>query len=441
MKISQQALDSITTKGSSKMILPLVPEKVKYKKEQMMSFRLRTDPAVDTSPTYDLYVPFVTGTEDLRACISFIQNIKKVCIGMNVTTAPAKHQMTLRVLKDTALTAYQGGVVASRQQRYTEAQSIAYAAARNAPNNGDEAAGLAAAAPVRLGDFIDIDWGTGLNSLCTYMSPYKVLQRVKTQLRRHTRKPTDMTIREFYNHFTRINTVELAMLPPLFTPAQSLTEDEVLDIFIYATPSSWQREMERQGFDPYLNTILDTINFAERIEAAESKDQGSAPNKSQANKSSSKKKSGYKSGGSAKKPENSDGFSCLHHGPNGTHDTDDCIFLKNQSKRAKTDRSSSGNDYGSKNKVWSREATDNRNKNKKDLAAFMRKTIRKELHAISKKRKSDDDEESLNNVESDNESFGDIDLGELNYADMADLKIDDDESEIDLDLSDGEVMN
>ena len=54
------------------------------------------------------------------------------------------------------------------------------------------------------------------------------------------------------------------MLPPLFSAAQSLTDDEVLDVFIYATLSSWQREMERQGFDPYVNSIIDTINFAER---------------------------------------------------------------------------------------------------------------------------------------------------------------------------------
>ena len=245
MKIGQKALDHVVSqKRSSTMILPLVPEKVKYKKEQMMSFRLRTSPADADSTTYDMYVPYVTGTEDLRACLTFIQNINKVCVGMNVTTPPAKDQMTICALKDTALTAYQGGINLLRQDRHTAARTVAYEASIA---NGDTLAEARAASnAVDLGDYINTDWIGGLNALIDYMAPYKVLQRVKTQLRRHTRKPTDMTIREFYNHFTRINTQELAMLPPDHDPAQSLTEDEVIDILVFATPSSWQREMERR---------------------------------------------------------------------------------------------------------------------------------------------------------------------------------------------------
>ena len=141
------------------------------------------------------------------------------------------------------------------------------------------------------------------------------------------------------------------MLPPLHDAAQSLTEDEVIDILIYATPSSWQCEMEHQGFDPYVHDIVNAIDFAEQIEAAESKDQNSSPSKAHNNKSSFKKKSGYKSGRSPEKTGNSEGFHCLHHGPNRTHDTNDCIFLQNQSKRAKTGQSSSGKDYGSQGLV------------------------------------------------------------------------------------------
>ena len=445
MKISSNAPTAAATNWKNQTILPLVPETVKYKKEQMMSFRLRTAPADADSPTYDVYVPYVTGSEDLRACLTFMQSIAKVCTGMNVLTGPNKHEMTVRCLKDTALTAYQGGIDKNRVDRQLiERGRINQLGLDNGDDQPTRDADMLA---VVLGPYEGLDWAAGLEALCAYMAPYKVLSRVKLQLRRHTRKPADMTIREFYNHFCRINLTELAMLPPLHNATQCLEEDEVIDIIIYAMPSSWVQEMERQGHDPTINPIIDTIDFAERIEAAESPDQHKSPSKSGYSKNSSKKKSGSPKNGNSGSG-GSDGYYCLHHGNNTSHETNDCIFLANQSKKAK-----SGSNWrdegivklnhkyssGSKNKSWTRGADADRDKNKKDLATFMRQQVRKEMNAYSKKRKSGD-AGSLNNVESDDE--GTIDLGELNYADMGDLKIDSDDSSVDLDLDieDGECM-
>jgi hypothetical protein len=42
-----------------------------------------------------------------------------------------------------------------------------------------------------------------------YCSPYKVLARVKRQLRRHSRKPADMSVNEYFTAIQRINNEEI----------------------------------------------------------------------------------------------------------------------------------------------------------------------------------------------------------------------------------------
>ena len=50
------------------------------------------------------------------------------------------------------------------------------------------------------------------------------------------------------------------MLPP-FEDNQSLANDEVLEIFQYAIPSSWNKEMRRQGFDPLKQSLKEFISI------------------------------------------------------------------------------------------------------------------------------------------------------------------------------------
>ena len=54
-----------TPKTAEIPLLPLVPEKVKYSKEDRIVFKLRVTPGEATSPTYDYVVPKLTGNEGL----------------------------------------------------------------------------------------------------------------------------------------------------------------------------------------------------------------------------------------------------------------------------------------------------------------------------------------------------------------------------------------
>ena len=73
-----------------------------------------------------------------------------------------------------------------------------------------------------------------------------------------------MKVRDYVSHVTHINDQELPMVPP-FSMANSLSDDEILDIILYGTPKSWQAEMDRQGFDPLDNTLQEVMQFLERI--------------------------------------------------------------------------------------------------------------------------------------------------------------------------------
>ena len=108
----------------------------------------------------------------------------------------------------------------------------------------------------------------GLDGVIKSMTPAKALQRVKRYLRRECRKPNEMKMRVYTQHIKRINTDDIPRLPP-FDPDQGLSDDEILDIVLYGTPRTWTREMDRQGSEPFLRGLEETIKFMENLETAE----------------------------------------------------------------------------------------------------------------------------------------------------------------------------
>jgi len=157
---------------------------------------------------------------------------------------------------------------------------------------------------------------SALNQLMTGLLPNKVLQRVKRYLRREARKPFDMNIKSYYMNITRINSEEIPKLPPKFDETQSLAEDKIVDILLYGTPKSWQKEMDRQGFAPLGHTPMEVVAFMERIEASEEFDSDNKTTKV-ATSNKGKKKSNDSNGSKGS-------HHCTLHGSNNTHDTSEC---------------------------------------------------------------------------------------------------------------------
>ena len=88
------------------------------------------------------------------------------------------------------------------------------------------------------------------------------------------RKSRDVSVREHVSHVEEINGWSKEFPPPEGSqaPIDPLPPDELCDDLDHGNPSSWQKTMTLQGFDPLANSADEFIAFCERIESAEGSD-------------------------------------------------------------------------------------------------------------------------------------------------------------------------
>ena len=125
-------------------------------------------------------------------------------------------------------------------------------------------------------------------------------------------KPSDVKVRQCYQHLTRVNNEEITGLPPAFDATEKLSDEEMTDIILFGAPRTWQNEMDRQGFDPMEKTPGEVIAFMENIEATEDRPDANKKSNATSEKEAKKpKKSGNSNGGKTK-------HHCAEHGENLT---------------------------------------------------------------------------------------------------------------------------
>ena len=402
--------------------LPLIP--VTRVEEESCSYKLLSNPTKKDSAKYSFTMAVLEGTEDVRAAIQFYSDIHRVYRGLNMGNDPGndqllRAQLTERMLRGSALASFQKSFGDATAVGLAESQMLAVgseAAQGASETDEDYQLRLDAAKTHATYDPKPADLTMALCQIIMEMAPHKALQIQKRWMRRHLRKTREMKVRTFATHLARINDEELPLLPPRFDSAQKLSEDEMIDILVNACPKKWSSDMDRFDFDPLVEGWAKTVDFLSRQEqAAEhegSNDVHVVETKSKKPKTeSSKGKGGTKTTGLKH---------CHYHGWNPTHDSNNCRTLKALGdKEQKKEGSSKPGQF--KNKTWKRQADSGKDKAKKDLAAFVRKTIRAELNAFSKKRKSDDVEEG---------EIDAFDLSGFNYKDMDNLKIESDDDSV-----------
>ena len=122
------------------------------------------------------------------------------------------------------------------------------------------------------------------------------------------RKPSDVKVRQCYQHLTRVNNEEITGLPPAFDDTQKLSDEEMIDIILFGAPRAWQNEMDRQGFDPMEKTPGEVIAFMENIKATEDcPDDNKKSNTTNKKETKKPKKSGNSNSGKTK-------YYCAEHG-------------------------------------------------------------------------------------------------------------------------------
>jgi hypothetical protein len=400
-----------------KALLPLVPEvEPELRKDQTVSLELYSDPANKaTSPKYKFAMQLIDGTEDVRTLLNWVQNVATVLMGMDITIAVNVRQMTDRLCRGTARSIFRHSW-----------DSIAGAAKQQAHDAAADPAAKAAVNARAIHEFMTPDlMRSTIRAVVSGCTPKKVLQRVKRYMRREMRKPKDMKIRQYLVHLNRMNNEEVPHLPP-FDANQGLTDDELIDILLYAVPKSWTKEMDKQGFDPVTKSPEQVVDFLEQIETAEEFD----PDKQKQVSNNPKQKGKMQKHGSNN--NNAKGNSnkyCMLHGK-GSHSTEECRNMQAQAKRMKTNGGASKPSGGTKNKTWNRKDGDKKiTFDKNEINSLVKKAVKKaaqkEINALSKKRKSDDSdsEEEMNNIEGQVE---DMNLNDFNSEDLQKV-LDDDE--------------
>jgi len=197
-----------------------------------------------------------------------------------------------------------------------------------------------------------------LNEVVKNLLPNKTLQRVNWYLRREARKPLDMSVKQCIMHIYRSNTEEIARCPPAYNNTQCLTPNEIINILLFGTPKSWQRELDRQAFDPLAKTVTEVAEFMERIEMSEDFDgdrKVAALTKKGNNKTKANNRGSLGADGSKH---------CMLHGNNNTHNTLECKTLMAQAKKLKGNNGANQKGKGG-DKSWKNKAKDETNDSKK----------------------------------------------------------------------------
>ena len=169
----------------------------------------------------------------------------------------------------------------------------------------------------------------------------------------------------------KIKNNELLQLPP-FKPNQAFKKDELSKIILFGVPMQWQREMEKQNFDPDLHSYRELIDFCERMEATID----SRENDKSENNNNKKGKLTPKSTG------NTGGKWCeFHH--SHSHNTADC-----RQKKFHGNPDSAKKPEFHKNKSWHNKANNNQLLTKKEVNAMIKKAINYESEKGARKRVS-----------------------------------------------------
>ena len=299
---------SLGSPGKGRITPPIPLERAESRsltKGEYLAYKLRNDPADDTSPTYELTVPyFSTGT--CEEWLKFRANVDRVLLGQHVTTGPAKFLVARRLLTGDALSVFNAAL-----------EELG----ANETNNSYELC---------------------MDALARHVFPKRASQLQKRYMRRFVRKPATMSTKQFAARLQELN----AYLPKFPTAiagqaaVTKLDDDEVVDIMEFGVPKSWQRKMVEHDFDVMTASIHDFVDFCDRMETIGAADEGQARNSGHKISAPSQKHATEKNRNNKRgRPNPGDHHYCLIHGDTGPkgHTSDNCKVLMAQVKQIRDD--------------------------------------------------------------------------------------------------------
>ena len=367
------------SKATRRVVPPIPydrPEKKNYAKGEYITLKLRTVPNDEGSATHDLIVPyFSTGTPE--EWLRWKRDLGRVLQGQNVTTGPGKYNMTRRLLEGDALAAFN-------------------AAATTHGNETNE-------------NFLRC-----IDDMTAHIFPARALQMQKRFMRRFLRKPAGIKTREFVARVNEMNNFLREFPSPNGEAATALPEDEILDLLEFGVPNSWQKQFLMHQFDPQAHTVMEFVEFCERIEATEEPTDGRKNDKAQDTSKGKKPEDKNKHKHKFNDDNKGNGKFCLVHGPG--HDSNECKLLGAEAKRLKRafdekHNNKSNENTNNKKSTW-RKRIEEGNFSQDEINAIAERIVSLKKNDKTKKR-------SAKEVE---------DLSNFNYEDLEALDISDSES-------------
>ena len=397
MKVSNGTVNSVTSqKGHSsfdrvKAPLPLVsvePTNEELELKRRSKFEIRNDPEDPNSTKYSRTIYHIGGSEDVRSVIHWKKELESIREGTGTSNLDQVVRLVSSVCYGAARDSYLSKILERRRVR--EAESKQWEEANWIIQEEDEddedfndrilefEEQSAERKSLRLRDHT-----LALHAVLLDAFPYKVLQKQKRYMRRNMRKPSNMKVRTYAAHLTKINREELPELPPFQGNAQSMSQDEMVEIILNGIPNSWVKEMDKQNFDPEVRTQQELIDFCERMESSEERPDTSNNNRNDSQNGSRKK---TKTGSVTHKK--STGKWCVFH-ETDTHDTSECRQKKFHGQ----------NDDGTQKKSDKSGHSGNKSSNykkgqylpRKEVNAIVKQAIkaaRKEFHKEDTKKRS-----------------------------------------------------
>ena len=188
-----------------------------------------------------------------------------------------------------------------------------------------------------------------MHAVCKHIFGPRALASQRRFMRRYMRKPRNMSMKEYKARVAELD-LKLAHFPKLANGApadnQRLQEDELMDIYEFSIPTSWQRQMFLHGFDPIDMGVEAFFDYCERIELSESltpnigtmskpgQNGGSTSGTMRSAKSSRDGVSNKRKSASFDHSRNTK-FYCNLHGQNASHDAAECRSLNACAKKAR----------------------------------------------------------------------------------------------------------
>ncbi len=154
-------------------------------------------------------------------------------------------------------------------------------------------------------------------ALITKIFPTKALNKQKEYMHHQLCKPVDMKVRVYMECVQLLNTY-LKEFPP-FNKNQSLPNNALVEIAYHGLPRSWKDFVLMQGLDEQEGNMETLLKISQRIETMEEW--------SETKKSSTGKRPHSdldKNEKTVSNEKQKTDYFCEYHGPNKSHDTQDC---------------------------------------------------------------------------------------------------------------------